>query len=117
MKHGIVTILILTAAVISAGLWSAISAENSLVGTWLLTSFSLIVLDTKESSRPLFLTAGELKLSGITLTRSERTFIVGAYAGTYVVEGNKRPTMSSLVGDQNGLVASKFATSKSRGKT
>jgi hypothetical protein len=50
MKHGIVAVL--TAAAMCAGIWPAISAENSIVGTWLLTSFSLMVLDTKETSHP-----------------------------------------------------------------
>jgi hypothetical protein len=110
MKHSIVAVL--TAAAIWAELWPAISAENSIVGTWQLTSFSLIVLDTKETSRPygdhptgyiqyspgghmvMFLAAGELKppASG-SYTDAERAdvhrAIVGAYAATYTVEGNK----------------------------
>jgi len=109
-KHGIVAVF--TAAVIWAGIWPAMSAENSIVGTWLLTSFSLTVLDTKETSRPygdhptgyiqyspgghmvMFLTAGELKPPAAgSYTDAERAdvhrAIVGAYAGTYAVEGNK----------------------------
>src|SRR6202140_3843640 len=102
MKHSIVAVV--TAAAIWAGILPPISAENSIVGTWLLTSFSLTVLDTKETSRPygdhptgyiqyspgghmvMFLTAGELKppASG-SYTDAERAAvhraIVGAYAG------------------------------------
>jgi Lipocalin-like domain len=94
-----------------AGTWPAASTENALVGTWQLTSFSLTVVDTKETSRPygdnptgyiqyspgghmvMFLAAGELKppASG-RYTDAERAdihrAIVGAYAGTYTVEGN-----------------------------
>ena len=102
---------VLVAAAIPAGIGQAVSAENPLVGTWQLTSFSLITLDTKETSRPygehptgyiqyspgghmvMFL-AGELKppASG-SYTDAERADvhrgIVGAYAGTYTVDGNK----------------------------
>jgi hypothetical protein len=103
-------VAILTAAAIWAGILPAMSAENSIIGTWQLTGFSLIVLDTKETSRldhptgyiqfspgghmVMFLTAGELKppASG-SYTDAERAdvhrAIVGAYAGTYTVDGNK----------------------------
>jgi hypothetical protein len=110
MKNSIVAIL--TAAAIWAGIWPAASAENSIVGTWLLTSFSMTFLDTKETSHPygdhptgyiqytpgghmvMFLTAGELKPPAAgSYTDAERAdvhrAIVGAYAGTYVAEGNK----------------------------
>jgi Lipocalin-like domain len=110
MKHSIAAILV--AAALWAGIAPAVCAENPLVGTWQLTSFSLVVLDTKETSRPygdhptgyiqyspgghmvMFLTAGELRppASG-SYTDVERAdvhrAIVGAYAGTYTVEGNK----------------------------
>jgi len=108
MKRCIVAVL--TAWAIWSGMVPAMSAENSIIGTWQLTSFSLIVLDTKEASRldrptgyiqfspgghmVMFLTAGELKppASG-RYTDAERAdvhrAIVGAYAGTYTVEGNK----------------------------
>ena len=103
---------VVTAAAIWAGILPAVSAENALVGTWQLKSFSLVVVDTKETSRPygenptgyiqfspgghmvMFLAAGELKppASG-SYTDAERAdvhrAIVGAYAGTYAVEGNK----------------------------
>jgi hypothetical protein len=75
MKRRIVVVL--TAAAIWLGILPAMSAENSIIGTWQLTSFSLTVLDTKETSRldhttgyiqfspgghmVMFLTAGELK--------------------------------------------------------
>jgi Lipocalin-like domain len=110
MKHSIAAVLV--AAALRGGIGPAVCAENPLVGTWQLTSFSLIVLDTKETSRPygdhptgyiqyspgghmvMFLTAGDLKppASG-SYTDAERADvhrgIVGAYAGTYTVEGNK----------------------------
>ena len=50
MKHSIVAVL--AAVAIWTGILPAASAENALVGTWQLTSFSLIVLDRKETSRP-----------------------------------------------------------------
>ena len=110
MKCSIAAVLV--AAAMWAGIGPAVSAENPLVGTWQLTSFSLIAVDTKETSRPygehptgyiqyspgghmvMFLAAGELKppASG-SYTDVERAdvhrAIVGAYAGTYAVEGNK----------------------------
>ena len=103
---------VLTTAAIWAGILPAVSVETALVGTWQLKSFSLIVVDTKETSRPygenptgyiqfspgghmvMFLAAGELKppASG-SYTDAERAdvhrAIVGAYAATYPVEGNK----------------------------
>jgi hypothetical protein len=103
---------VLTAAAIWAGILPAVSVENALIGTWQLKSFSLIVLDTKETSRPygenptgyiqfspgghmvMFLAAGELKppASG-SYTDADRAdvhrAIVGAYAATYTVEGNR----------------------------
>ena len=106
-----VILAVLTAAAIWAGILPAVSVENALVGTWQLKSFSLIVVDTKETSRPygenptgyiqfspgghmvMFLAAGELKppASG-SYTDAERAdvhrAIVGAYAATYTVEGN-----------------------------
>jgi hypothetical protein len=102
---------VLAAAAIWAGILPAVSAENPLVGTWQLTSFSLIIVDTKETSRPygdhptgyiqfspgghvvMFLAAGELKppASG-AYTDAERAdvhrSIAGAYAGTYSIDGN-----------------------------
>jgi hypothetical protein len=110
MKRWILAVLA-TAAILASDR-HAVSAENALVGTWQLTGFSLIVLDTKETSRPygdhptgyiqfspgghmvMFLTAGDLKppASG-SYTDAERAdvhrAIVGAYAATYSVEGNK----------------------------
>ena len=107
-----VMLAVLSTAAIWAGILPAVSVENALVGTWQLKSFSLIVVDTKETSRPygenptgyiqfspgghmvMFLAAGELKppASG-SYTDAERAdvhrAIVGAYAATYTVEGNK----------------------------
>ena len=103
---------VVTAAAIWAGILPAASVENALVGTWQLKSFSLIVLDTKETSRPygenptgyiqfspgghmvMFLAGGELKppASGSYIDADRADLhrgIVGAYAGTYTVEGNK----------------------------
>jgi len=107
-----VMLAVLSTAAIWAGILPAVSVETALVGTWQLKSFSLIVVDTKETSRPygenptgyiqfspgghmvMFLAAGGLKppASG-SYTDAERADvhrgIVGAYAGTYAVEGNK----------------------------
>jgi hypothetical protein len=93
------------------GCGPAAGAENALVGTWQLTSFSLIVVDTNETSQPygdrptgyiqyspgghmvMFLASGELKPpASRSYTDAERADvhrgIVGAYAGTYKVDGN-----------------------------
>ena len=92
----------------------AISAESlsPIVGTWQLTEYSQLILDTKEVIRPfgdhpigyiqyspgghmlVFLTAGELKRpSSATYTDSERAEIhkgiINGYVGTYTVNGNK----------------------------
>ena len=102
----------LAIAALWVGICPAASAENALVGTWQLTSVSLTVVETKETSRPygdhptgyiqyspgghmvMFLASGELKppASG-RYTDAERADIhkeiIGAYAGTYaVIEGN-----------------------------
>jgi hypothetical protein len=107
-----IILAVLTVAAIWIGILPAVSAENPLVGTWQLRSFSLIVVDTKEASRPygenptgyiqfspgghmvMFLAARELKPPAAgNYTDADRAdvhrAIVGAYAGTYVVEGNK----------------------------
>jgi hypothetical protein len=103
-------VVALAIAAFLAGPWPAASAENPLVGTWQLTGFSLTVVD-KETSRPygdnptgyiqfspgghmvMFLASGELKPPvSRGYTDAERAdvhrAIVGAYAGTYIVEGN-----------------------------
>lgn len=100
---------VLAIAALWVGTWPAACAENALVGTWQLTTFSLTVVETKETSRPygdhptgyiqyspgghmvMFL-SGELKVpaSG-KYTDAERADIhraIVAYAGTYAVEGN-----------------------------
>ena len=102
-------------AVLAVALWAgtclAAAAENALVGTWQLTSFSLTVAETKVTIQPygdhptgyiqyspgghmvMFLATGDLKppASG-RYTDAERAdihrAIAGAYAGTYTVEGN-----------------------------
>jgi hypothetical protein len=104
-------VVALSIAALLAGPWPAACAENPLVGTWQLTGFSLTVVDTKETSRPygdnptgyiqfspgghmvMFLASGELKPPvSKAYTDAERAdvhrAIVGAYAGTYIVEGN-----------------------------
>ena len=109
MKCGFAAVL--AVAGVLAGCCCASAAENPLVGTWQLTDFALTVVDTKETSRPygdnptgyiqfspgghmvMFLAAGELKPPASRgYTDAERAdvhkSIVGAYAGTYVVEGN-----------------------------
>ncbi|GJE40820.1 lipocalin-like domain-containing protein [Methylobacterium persicinum] len=89
------------------------SADSpSVVGTWQLTGYSQEFLDTKEVSRPfgdrptgyieyspgghmvVFLMSGDVpRPVAATYTDAERAAlhksIVGAYAGTYTVEGNK----------------------------
>src|SRR5438067_2486810 len=94
------------------GSWPA-TAADSVVGTWQLTGFSQLVLDTNETIRPfgeqpvagyiqyspgghmvVFLQAGNpIRIAGSDYTDAERVAvyksIFGAYAGTYSVEGNK----------------------------
>ena len=41
---------VVTAAAIWAGIVPAASVENALVGTWQLKSFSLVVVDTNETT-------------------------------------------------------------------
>ena len=106
-----VMLAVLSTAAIWAGILPAVSVETALVGTWQLKSFSLIVVDTKETSRPygenptgyiqfspgghmvMFLAAGELKPPAAGhYTDADRAdvhrAIVGAYAAAYTVEGN-----------------------------
>jgi hypothetical protein len=87
-------------------------AQSLLVGTWRVTSVSLLWLDTNEVNHPfgehplgyvqytpgghmvVFLSVGDLKrAAGATYTDAERVDlyngIFAAYAGTYSVEGNK----------------------------
>jgi hypothetical protein len=106
-------------AVAAIGLVLAISSTNALaqqkspvVGTWQVTRFSVLVLDTNEVLRPfgkhpigylqyspgghvlVFLTTGTPKRAASTAyTDAERVDlyngIIAGYAGTYSVEGNK----------------------------
>jgi hypothetical protein len=103
-----------TALVLCASSWSGKSAENSslVVGTWRVTGFSNVTLETNEVSRPfgenpigyiqyspgshmiVFLSVGNPKKpAGFPYSDAERAEvhkgIFGAYAGTYIVEGNK----------------------------
>jgi hypothetical protein len=101
------------AIAISTVNWSAKSADNPspLIGTWRLTSQSMLTSDTNETSRPygehpigylqyspgghmvVFLAAKNIKQpAGSIYSDAERVeihkAILGAYAGTYRVEGN-----------------------------
>jgi Lipocalin-like domain len=89
----------------------AADISKSLVGTWRVTSFSMMTLETNEVSRPfgenpigylqyspgghvvVFLSAGELPKTSIPFSDADRVAfynnIFGAYAGTYSVDGNK----------------------------
>ena len=94
--------------------WSVDSAENSspVVGTWRVTGYSTMVVETNEVSRPMgenpvgyiqyspgghmvvFLAKGELpKPASLPYSDAElaeiHKGIFGAYAGTYTVDGNK----------------------------
>jgi hypothetical protein len=98
---------------LALSIWPANGADNSpIVGTWRITSYSILTLETNETTRPngenprgyiqyspgghmiVFLSSGEQKKpAGSTYTDAERVdahkSIFGAYAGTYRVEGNK----------------------------
>ena len=105
MKHSIVAVL--TAAAIWAGCRPAVSAEHPIVGTWLLTAFSLTVLDTKETSRPY----GDHPTGYIQ-------YSPGGHMVMFLTAGElKPPAAGSYTDGRNGLVTSKFATSRSREKT
>jgi hypothetical protein len=106
-------------AIAALGLVLAISSTNALaqqkslvVGTWQVTSFSVLMLDTSEVLHPfgehpigylqyspgghmvIFLSTGTPKrAAGTAYTDAERVdlyrAIIAGYAGTYSVEGNK----------------------------
>jgi len=103
-----------TAVLLCTGVATPISAENLLpiVGTWQLTEYSQLLLNTKEVIHPfgdhpigyiqyspgghmlVFLTARELKRpASSTYTDAERAEIhkgiINGYVGTYTVDGNK----------------------------
>jgi len=89
----------------------AADISKSLVGTWRITSYSMITLETNEMSRPfgehpigyiqyspgghvvVFLSAGEIPNASSPYSDADRVAIhsriCGAYAGTYTVDGNK----------------------------
>ncbi len=93
--------------------WQARSADisTSLVGTWRVTSFSTLTLETNEVSHPYgehpigyteyspgghfvnFLSAGEIIKANPPFSDADRAAIhrgiINAYAGTYSVQGNK----------------------------
>ena len=105
---------VVVAFLISTMSWQARSADisKSLVGTWRVTSFSMLTLETNEVSRPfgehtigylqyspgghmvVFL-SGEISKANLPLPYSDadraaiHRGIFGAYAGRYSVEGNK----------------------------
>jgi hypothetical protein len=85
--------------------------SKSLVGTWRVTSFSTMILDTNEVSRPfgenvigylqyspgghmvVFLSGGGMPKASPPYSDADKTAFFnnnfGAYAGTYSVDGNK----------------------------
>ena len=85
--------------------------SKSLVGTWRVTSYSRLALATNEVSRPygenvigylqyspgghmvVFLSAGEMPKVSPPFSEADQAAIygkmIGAYAGTYSVDGNK----------------------------
>jgi hypothetical protein len=89
----------------------AADISKSLVGTWRVTSFSMLTLDTNEVSRPIgenpigylqyspgghmvvFLSAGEIPKVSPPFSEKDQAAlyskVFGAYAGTYSVDGNK----------------------------
>jgi len=93
--------------------WQARSADisKSLVGTWRVTSFAYLTLETNEVSHPFgehpigytqyspgghfvsFLSAGEISKATSPYSDADRAAIhsgiIAAYAGTYSVQGNK----------------------------
>ena len=101
------------AFLISTMSWQARSADisKSLVGTWRVTSFAYLTLETNEISRPfgehpigyiqyspnghivVFLTAGEIRKAAPPFSDADKVAIYNgifaAYSGTYDVEGNK----------------------------
>ena len=130
---------VVTAAAIWAGIVPAASVENALVGTWQLKSFSLVVVDTKETSRPygenptgyiqfspgghmvMFLAAGGLKppASGSYTDADRATFIGGLLAlmqGPIPSRETRSPTMSLRPGARSGLAEIKFVISRSMGQ-
>jgi hypothetical protein len=105
---------VLSAAFILSLSWSAYGQETKtpIVGTWQVTSFTMLTLGTNEISRPfgespkgylqyspgkhmvVFLQAGSPKQpANAAYTDTDRAeihrSIFGAYAGTYTVEGGK----------------------------
>jgi hypothetical protein len=89
----------------------AADISKSLVGTWLVTSYERLTLETKEVSRPfgenpigyfqyspgghvvVFLSAGEMPKVSPPFSDADQAAIYskifGAYAGTYSIDGNK----------------------------
>lgn len=105
-------VLILFGSVFQSRSAMADVERNQLVGTWQVTSFSVLTVETNEVSRPhgdepigylqyspgghivVYLSSGTYhKTPSGTYTEAEQIAIYngifGAYAGTYDVEGNK----------------------------
>ncbi len=104
---------VVVAFLISTTSWQARSADisKSLVGTWRVTSFTYLTVETNEVSRPfgehpigylqyspgghivVFLTAGEISKPTPPYSPADKVAIYNgifaAYSGTYTVQGNK----------------------------
>jgi hypothetical protein len=112
LNRKIVTAVLLGASVCIAGLHTrAADISKSLIGTWRVTSYSRMTLETNEVSRPfgenpigylqyspgghmvVFLSAGEMPKVSPPFSDADQAAIYskmfGAYAGTYSVDGNK----------------------------
>ena len=112
LSHQVMIILVAASLVCMSGFkTSAADTSKSLVGTWRVTSFSMTTLETNEVSRPfgenpigylqyspgghmvVFLSAAEMPKAGPPYSDADRAVIhsriIGAYAGTYTVDGNK----------------------------
>lgn len=105
--------ILANAFALGLSIWPANGADNSpIVGTWRIKSYSILTLETNETTRPngdnprgyiqyspgghmiAFLSSGEQKKPAAgTYTDAEpaeaHKSIFGAYAGRYSVEGNK----------------------------
>ena len=111
-KHIVLGAIAMLAAVLSIPAMAQANAKSAIVGTWRVTSFSILILDTKEVSRPygenpigviqyspgghmvVFLQTGNPKKpTAFPFSDSDRAEIhkgiFGAYTGTYSVDGNK----------------------------
>lgn len=107
----LLSVFLATSVALATSVWAADDASR-IVGTWRVTSFSALTVETGEVSRPygehpigyiqyspgghvlVFLQAGEVRkdvpvpYSDAVRAEIHRS-IFGAYAGTYNVDGNK----------------------------